>query len=773
MHSRQFPERIARVGKAVLARALVVCVALALAGPATGLAQPNDPVRLGVFAYRPAQIMQARFDPLAAYLTRRLGVPVELQVLGQEAMEQALRERRLDFFLTNPSHFLMIRSELRISGVLATLVRQEDGVATSWLGGVIVADAERDDITTLQDVAGRTIATPGVHFLGGFQAQALVLKQAGIDVRRRNRMKLVGSHDRVIRAVLSGDAEVGFVRTGILEQLAVREPDLLDRLRVLNPQQVPEFPYLLSTGLYPEWPLAALPHVSAERVRRVAAALFAIAPDSAAARAMGIAGFSPPADYQPVDQLARSLRLPPYDQIPEVTGQEVLHQYRIWVATAVFLLILLIGTSLWLAKQTRALTLEQRRARRFVENWPQPMLMLRSGVFAQVNRSAADLLRYPSRRSLLGKDLAAFSPDHQPDGAISRQKAEQLLRRVSGGEVQQLEWVFRRSDGSEVWVDMTLAPVHEPGDPDPFVLCSWYDITHRIEAEQQQRMAASVFEHAREAIFITDHHGMVIDVNDAYVAITGRPRDRAIGRLPPLPLEEGSGVFASARAKGFWSGEFFSKREDGERCALALTVSAVSDNHDDVTHFVGVFSDISRLKQQEEELRAMAHYDALTGLPNRVLFADRLQQTMAQARRQDFRLAVIYIDLDEFKPVNDAHGHEAGDQLLIEIANRMRSVLREEDTVARLGGDEFAALIVNVESEAVLGMLLSRLLHVVAEPVWVAGHQVRVSASIGSTMYPQPQELDGDQLLRQADQAMYRAKQLGRNRYQPFDPSES
>lgn len=223
-------------------------------------------------------------------------------------------------------------------------------------------------------------------------------------------------------------------------------------------------------------------------------------------------------------------------------------------------------------------------------------------------------------------------------------------------------------------------------------------------------------------------------------------------------------MFTSARAQGFWSGEFSCRHRKGDSRILALTLSGVPDDRGRIRHFVGVFADITRLKAQEQKLLTLAHFDALTGLPNRVLFADRLQQNMAQARRQGYQLAVIYIDLDEFKPVNDAFGHEAGDELLKELARRMRSELREEDTLARLGGDEFAAQVVNVEYPERLHGLLERMLRVVSEPVWVANHTVEVSASIGYTLYPQGEELDGDQLLRQADQAMYRAKQEGRNR---------
>ncbi|HAP51644.1 MAG TPA: diguanylate cyclase, partial [Marinobacter adhaerens] len=598
------------------------------------------------------------------------------------------------------------------------------------------------------------------------------LLDAGIDIRRVNLIRFMGTHDRVVRSVLSGDADVGFIRTSILEQMAQEDPDLFTKVKVLNRQRLAGFPYVVSTRLYPEWPVVALPHVNERAVRRIASALFAIEPEDEVALSVGISGFSPPADYQSVEYLARTLRVPPYDQVPQLTWVDALHQYRLWVFTILVLLMLLVASSLWLGKSKRQLAAEQRRLRQLIRGWPQAALLIRGGLFIDTNRASVDLLRYTSSESLVGKDLAVFSPEFQPDGQISRQKMVPMLARVSAGQVEQCEWVLNRSDGTEIWVELTMAPVHTEDEPEALILCSLYEITLRKHAEQRQRLAASVFEYAREAIFITDNHGIVIDANDAYLAITGRPRNRAIGRLPPLPVEEGSGIFASARSQGFWSGEFSSRRNDGEPITLSVTLSSVRGDHGEVSHFVGIFSDISRLKEQERKLRIMAHYDALTGMPNRVLFADRLQQGMALTRRQSGKLAVVYIDLDEFKPVNDAFGHEAGDQLLVEVAARMRSELRQEDTLARLGGDEFAAIVMNVQDDASLETLLVRLLARVAEPVWVADHSVEVSASIGYTLFPQAEDLDGDQLLRQADQAMYQAKHRGRNRYVRFsDPS--
>lgn len=728
----------------------------------------RETLTFGVLAYRPDNIIRERYEPLVRYLSDEIGVNVELEVLNQQSMSRAVSANRLDFFLTNPSHFLLIRSERSLTGVLATLVRRSGDNSTASLGGVIFTAAGRDDIDSLEDLRDKSIASPGLHFLGGFQSQLLELLDAGVDIRRKNRVRFVDTHDRVVRSVLSGKSDVGFIRTAILEEMTASDTDLFSQVKILNRQSLAGFPYAVSTRLYPEWPLVALPHVNERHVRRVASALFAIEPEDPAAMAAGILGFSPPADYQSVEYLARTLRVPPYDQVPQVPWVDVLDQYRVWVLIIAVLVALLFASSLWLGRSKRQLAAQQSRLKQLVRDWPQPALLIQDDVFVNTNRAAVELLRYGSNASLCGKSLVAFSPELQPGGQQSRHRMEQILVRVRGGHAERCEWMLHRSDGSEVWVDMTLAPVDGEGDNGQVILCSLYDITRRKQAEQRQRLAASVFDHAREAIFITDSHGIVIDANDAYLEITGRPQSRAMGRLPPLPMEEGSGVFSSARIHGFWSGEFSCKHNSGKPLVLAATISSVRGDHGEVSHFVGIFSDITRLKEQETRLRVMAHYDSLTGLPNRVLFSDRLQQAMALSRRQGSKLAVVYIDLDEFKPVNDAFGHDAGDQLLIEIASRMRVVLREEDTLARLGGDEFAAIVTSIQDETSLERLLFRLLGQVADPVWVARHSVEVSASIGYTLFPQAEALDGDQLLRQADQAMYEAKHRGRNCYVRF-----
>jgi diguanylate cyclase (GGDEF)-like protein len=228
-------------------------------------------------------------------------------------------------------------------------------------------------------------------------------------------------------------------------------------------------------------------------------------------------------------------------------------------------------------------------------------------------------------------------------------------------------------------------------------------------------------------------------------------------------------MWVSLLQAGYWSGELWNRHKEGEEYAVLMTVSTVRDAQGSVSRFVALFSDITALKRYQSELETIAHHDVLTGLPNRLLLADRLQQAMAQSQRRGQRVLVAYLDLDGFKAVNDAHGHAVGDQLLQALGRRLGEHLREGDTLARLGGDEFVAILVDLDGSDSVLPLISRLIAAAAEPFVVGGLSLRLTASVGVSSYPQAAELDADQLLRQADQAMYQAKVAGKNRYHVFD----
>ncbi len=301
------------------------------------------------------------------------------------------------------------------------------------------------------------------------------------------------------------------------------------------------------------------------------------------------------------------------------------------------------------------------------------------------------------------------------------------------------------------------------------------DLVERKQAVQKLHLAASVFANTQEGIIILDAEANIQDVNTAFTELTGFMREDVLGQNPRMfQAERHDAEFYSAirrdlQEKGVWRGEIWSRKKDGEEFPQWMTLSTVANDAGQIAHYIGAFSDITLLKQHEQRLEYMAYFDPLTGMPNRSLLADRMHQAIAQTHRYGGMMAIGYLDLDAFKPINDQFGHAEGDQLLIEISRRISNSLREGDTAARLGGDEFVVLLLGLEKTEECLATLRRLLARIAEPVMLQDQRVEVSASIGATLFPLD-DADPDTLLRHADQAMYQAKQAGKNRFHIYDP---
>lgn len=295
------------------------------------------------------------------------------------------------------------------------------------------------------------------------------------------------------------------------------------------------------------------------------------------------------------------------------------------------------------------------------------------------------------------------------------------------------------------------------------------------EHKAQLLLAASVFTSAHEAIVITSPAAVILDVNARFTSLTGYSRQEAIGQTPRL-LKSGlhdkefyDQLWHQLMHSGYWEGEIWNRKKNGELMPESLRISAVVGEGGTITHFVALFSDITLAKAHEQQLKKLAHFDPLTALPNRTLFSDRLDQAMRQAERRQQTIAIVFIDLDGFKAVNDRYGHNTGDHLLVALSQAMRNGLRESDTLARIGGDEFVAVLLDLDSADSSLPLITRLLETASQPFEIDEVTLHVSASIGVTFFPQHDDVDADQLLRQADHAMYQAKQTGKNRYHCFD----
>ncbi|MED5619178.1 bifunctional diguanylate cyclase/phosphodiesterase [Ideonella sp. BN130291] len=336
------------------------------------------------------------------------------------------------------------------------------------------------------------------------------------------------------------------------------------------------------------------------------------------------------------------------------------------------------------------------------------------------------------------------------------------------------------------WFEVhALVPERAPSGRPARLVVSLSDVSERRGAAERQRLSANLFQHLHEGLLITDGELRVLDVNPTYSQITGLSRHDVLGQVPALlqPAADAAGrqqqsaMWASLRATGTWRGELVQRRRNGDPCALHLTISTVQNSDGQVRNHVLVISDITEQRLQRERLERQAHFDELTRLPNRTRLSQMLSDAMAACEREGCLLAVCYLDLDHFKPVNDRFGHAAGDRLLVELASRLRGALRANaawsDAAARLGGDEFVLLLrAGTLDEARLAV--ERVLRVVGQPYAIgpSAEAVQITASVGATVYPLDR-CDADTLLRHADHAMYGAKQSGRNGYLFFDPEHS
>ena len=384
---------------------------------------------------------------------------------------------------------------------------------------------------------------------------------------------------------------------------------------------------------------------------------------------------------------------------------------------------------------------------RFADENPNPILRLSlDGVILYANPAASRLTRI--WRTDVGQMLSLTMLETPRSGPPGGQ----------GGQVE-------LQVGERIYMFM-LVPV---SDSDSLYVFG-RDITEQKRHEEQLLLLASVFANSIQGIYITSPEGNIERVNPAFTTITGYTAEEVIGRNPRL-FKSGrhdkafyQEMWATVRERGRWQGEIWDRRKSGEAYPVWLSITAIKDPQDRTTHFLAIFHDITEIKHGEEQLKHQANHDALTGLPNRQLFNDRLEWALAHARRYRLKLALLFLDLDNFKSINDSLGHHMGDIFLQEVAQRLKVCCRAEDTVARLGGDEFIIILPEVKNEQGTVHMAQRIVQSFLKPIHLGGHDLFPSASIGITMFPSD-GADVATLVKNADMAMYKAKELGRNSY--------
>lgn len=389
-----------------------------------------------------------------------------------------------------------------------------------------------------------------------------------------------------------------------------------------------------------------------------------------------------------------------------------------------------------------------------------------SGRITFSNRVHHEILGYPDG-SLIGKYIWDMQPD-ETEKARLRDYLKYLIE-VRPSPTPYITTSRRAGNGAIIVVKVDWTYKYDSSGQLTGFISVISDITAQQQAQERLRQAAAVFENTDEAVMITNAEGEITSVNRAFSAITGYTEEEVIGKNPRLLRSHRhdenfyNEMWKEIKRLGIWRGEIWNRRKNGEVFPVWQTVSAIHDNGT-VTHYVSVFSDISVIKNSEEKLNFLAYHDPLTELPNRLLMQDRLRQAIERADREGQQIAVMLIDLDHFKNVNDSLGHLKGDELLQIVATRLKEQVRKEDTVARLGGDEFVVILEDIHGAEDAARLAAKFKQVFEGPTLIDNHQLHVTLSIGIALYPK-NGMDVSTLIKHADTALYRSKVTGRNNF--------
>ncbi|WP_404360627.1 EAL domain-containing protein [Methylotuvimicrobium sp. KM1] len=421
---------------------------------------------------------------------------------------------------------------------------------------------------------------------------------------------------------------------------------------------------------------------------------------------------------------------------------------------------LLLGMLTWQLAKGR--TSAQQRYRQLFDQSGDGLLLIRQTDhgFIDANPSALRLLGYRHEELLDLQLQDILTHDELPK---STPCADKIISDTANAE----EWTCQRKDGSKFTVE---ACVHALDGRHYFAILR--DLTERKKAEQQLRLHAQVFEYSREGIIITDSENNIISANPTYIELSGYTAEEALGKNPRLissGLQDKSfyeNIWQEIHQRGHWQGEVINRRKNGDLYPQWLSISAIRNPQGRIIHHIGIMSDLSEHKAAEERIRFLSHFDTLTQLPNRSLLRDRTELAISGAKRAHARIALMFIDLDRFKIINDSLGPAIGDRLLVKIADRLIDQLHPNDTLCRQGGDEFILLLPNTDTEST-AHVAQTILQLITQPFIIEDQRLILTASIGIAEFPQ----DGnsfEQLSQAADAALFRAKETGRNNFQFF-----
>lgn len=732
--------------------------------------------------------------------------------LGFRSIEVAIARNEIDFVLTNSASYVDLEARYGI-GRIATLKNHwADNISTTLFGAVIFSGRDHSAIGSWQDLTGKSFAAVNDASFGGWLMALREFAATNIrPARDFTRIEYLGSHESVVNAVLEGRIEVGTVRTGVLEQMALNGSIDLSKIRVvkaplLAKERIQEygFPFLFSTRLYPEWPFSKLHHTDTRLAEKVAVALLTMPPDSPEAVAAGIAGWTVPLNYEPVHALMRELEMSPYTASGRLDFARVVRAYWHWFAIIGAAICILLVVTVVVLRLNRRIVIakselereagERSRAEETLRNSEQRFRSLvettndfvwetdAQGRFTYVSPQVRSLLGYvPSEllgkhaNTILAKGAQPYLPDNAPE------KAGQYTPFVS------IATTMRHSNGCVAPFECSGVPIlDDEGRLQGFRGIN-RDITSRRQTEEAlyrvQELAHVTLDSISDGVIRTDMNGNVEYINPAASRLIGVSENEAQGK--PLTdlfrvIDELSGEslrllppsIPPGHINRLVSGNTALVRGHADRIYIDIRLAPVRDSNNRTMGTVIVFHDITEVRRLTREIAYHATHDVLTELLNRSEFELRLGRALETAKVQATHHVMCYLDLDQFKIINDTSGHIAGDALLKQLAARLTHLVREYDVLARLGGDEFGILLMNC-SVGDATTLVNNMLRAVADHTFIWHNktfQITLSAGLVQVNAAAGTLTD---ILSAADSACYVAKEHGRNRIHWFQPNDA
>jgi len=586
---------------------------------------------LGIYSYFTPAEMEICCAPLVKYLNSRLkNIHIRLKVVNLHETDDALASNELDLIVTNPGHYILLRERYKLSGTIATIVRRTPGNhSTQHTGGVIFTRKDRQDLSQLVDIRGKWIAIAGSKHLGAYEAQAYELLQAGILLPQDAHLIETGSYDTVLQSVLSGDVDVGFLPAGMLENMKKAGKISLDDVKIINLRTPPNYPLLLSTRLYPQWPVIALPHVKQQTIDAVWEALLSLKPNDPAAVAANLTGFAPPADYRSVENIIRALELPPYDHAPEVSLVDIWKQHK--VVASIFLLAGLIIVILLhlLVKRNRQLHIQRLLAEDSASHFEQIIDATQAGTW-KWNIKTGNLILNPRWAEMIGYTLSELTPTstetwEQLSHPSDLQAAQEHLQKHFRGETEYYEANFRmqHKKGHWVWVHSRGKVTNWEADGSPLWMFGTHmDITERMQAslalQASQNKYQRLIDSVGEKFIIYSHRGLsgeMTYVSDGVKNVFGISREEVLGKRwfemgNWLPQDtEKAKKYIKMRMEGradFMQFEMRFIHPSGNEHTLRVSSHPVRDARGNIISIDGIAEDITEQKRSQERARMAA-----------------------------------------------------------------------------------------------------------------------------------------------------------------------